>query len=72
MSMDYIRRAYGVPAARGGRVIYTDEAGRAWPGVITSARAGCLVVRMGGRGWVRLHPTWRVTYLQPARGRSEQ
>jgi hypothetical protein len=69
MSMDYIRRTYGVPARRGGRVIYTDTTGKAWPGVITSARNGRLLVRLddnlaGSRARAKLHPTWNVEYLK--------
>ena len=68
--MDYIRRTYGVPAKRGGRVIYTDVHGRAWPGVITSARSGRLLVRLDdnlprSRARAKLHPTWRLEYLTP-------
>lgn len=68
MSMEYIRRAYGVPAKRGMRVRYfgnwTDDFG-----VIISARNGRLRVRMDKpslRGKVLtylLHPTWRIEYL---------
>lgn len=39
MSMDYIRKTYGVPAKRGGRVIYTGSAlHKAIGGTIKSAR----------------------------------
>lgn len=69
MSMDYIRRTYSVPAKRGGRVIYTDDNGKAWPGVITAARYGRLLVRLddnlvGSRARAKLHPTWNVEYLK--------
>lgn len=69
MSMEYIRRTYGVPAKRGGRVVYTDANGRAWPGVITAARSGRLLVRLddnlhSSRARAKLHPTWQVEYLK--------
>ena len=69
MSMEYIRRTYGVPATRGGRVIYTDANGKAWPGVITAARSGRLLVRLddnltSSRARAKLHPTWQVEYLK--------
>lgn len=61
MSLSYIRKMYGVPARRGGRVYYTHE-GRY--GTITSARNGRLRVRLDGdkRPGV-FHPTWRIRYL---------
>ena len=69
MSMDYIRRTYNVPAKRGGRVIYTDANGKAWPGVITAARSGRLLVRLDdnlprSRARAKLHPTWQVEYMK--------
>jgi len=70
MSMEYIRTTYGVPAKRGGRVIYTDSNDRAWPGAITAARNGRLLVRLddnlpNSRARAKLHPTWNVEYLEP-------
>lgn len=71
MSMEYIRRAYGVPAKRGGRIRYTDERGVIWNGRITSARSGRLRVLVDDRvpGYLArmiLHPTYRVEYLEAA------
>ena len=68
MSMEYIRRTYGVPAKRGCRVIYTDAIGIEWHGVITAARSGRLLVRLddnlpSSRARAKLHPTWQVEYL---------
>lgn len=63
MSMDYIRRTYGVPARRGDRIIY---GGITAPiaGTITMADGAYLRVRFDGwKKSVRLHPTWRITYL---------
>ena len=69
MSMDYIRRTYGVPAKRGGRVRYTDAHGYVWNGRITGARNQYLRVLVddrvaGYRGRLLLHPTWQVEYLK--------
>ena len=71
MSMDYIRRTYGVPAKRGGRLIYTDTQGVKFTCTIKSAtNSGHLKVLVddrvqGYRGRMKLHPTWNVEYLQP-------
>ena len=70
MSMDYIRNTYGVPAKRGMRVRYTDQAGTVWNGRITGARNQYLRVLIddrveGYQGRLLLHPTWQVEYLQP-------
>lgn len=71
MSLDYIRKTYGVPAKRGGRIRYRDERGDIFEGRITSARDGRLRVLVddrvpGYRGRLILHPTWRVEYLPAA------
>lgn len=69
MSMEWIRRNYGVPAKRGGRVRFLGYV--AWPeslpaptceGTITSA-SHYLRVRMDDGRRVLLHPTWKVEYL---------
>ena len=57
MSMEYVRRYYGVPAKRGGRVQFFGA-----QGTITSA-THYLRVRMDDGRRVLLHPTWEVTYL---------
>lgn len=67
MSMEYIRRTYGVPAKRGTRIRYTDPGGVTWTGRITSARGQYLRVLVDDRvpGYRRrllLHPAWQVTY----------
>jgi hypothetical protein len=65
MSMDYIRRTYGVPARRGGRIAFTTAA-KAAQGSIVGARGQYLRVRMDGSGMTHsLHPTWMVVYLTP-------
>lgn len=62
MSLAYIRRYYGVPAKRGGRVTY-----KGMPGVITGSSDAHLRVRLDGETEsVILHPTWNVTYGEPA------
>ena len=69
MSMEYIRRAYGVPAKRGGRVIYTDSDGVRFHCTIKSAsNSGRLNVLVddripGYRGRIKLQPTWHVEYV---------
>lgn len=71
MSMDYIRKTYGVPAKRGGRLIYTDSDGVKFYCTIKSAtNSGHLKVLVddrvpGYRGRMKLHPTWNVEYLTP-------
>ena len=71
MSMDYIRKTYGVPARRGGRLIYTDSDGVKFHCTIKSAtNSGHLKVLVddrvpGYRGRMKLHPTWQVEYLTP-------
>ena len=68
MSMDYIRRTYGVPAKRGGRIQYDgwhpDDGPKC--GTITSAtRSGHIRVRFDGeRRTYKLHPTWAVAYMK--------
>jgi hypothetical protein len=64
MSMDYIRRAYGVPAKRGGRVSYT-AAEKAVQGTIVAARGHYLRVRWDESGLTHsMHPTWMLVYLK--------
>ena len=64
MSMEYIRKTYGVPAKRGGRIEFTDLYGAKWRGVIRSASDARLIVRLDGlRINSILHPTWNVQYL---------
>jgi len=71
MSMREIRKTYGVPAKRGGRIEFSSVSDRFLRrGTITSARGAHLRVRWDGdkRTWpAPLHPTWRVRYLDQAR-----
>lgn len=71
MSLEYIRRTYGVPARRGVRVRYTDGAGVIWNCTITSAKGPHLRVLVddrvpGYRGRLILHPTDNLEYVQVA------
>jgi hypothetical protein len=61
--MDYVRRIYGVPAKRGGRVTYTGSAdGKPRRGTITSADHRLLVRLDGDKHPSAFHPTWELTY----------
>lgn len=63
MSMAYIRKTYGVPAKRFGRVEYTGAA-KPQQGTITGAREGYLRIRMDGDNFSQpYHPTWQLRYL---------
>jgi hypothetical protein len=67
VSLDYIRRAYGVPAKRGGRIRFTDARGDVFNCTIKSARGHYLRVLVddrvpGYRGRLTLHPTWQIEY----------
>lgn len=71
MSLEYIRRTYGVPARRGVRVRYTDGAGVIWNCTITSAKGPHLRALVddrvpGYRGRLILHPTDNLEYVQVA------
>ena len=65
MSMDYIRRTYGVQAKRGARVEFSGRHDGPVRGTIVAAKHGHLVVRFDGKSYTsRLHPTWLVRYLE--------
>ena len=61
MSMAYIRDYYGVPAKRGGRVVFNDK-----PGVIVGSRSQYLRIRLDSDPSTQrprtVHPTWRMEY----------
>lgn len=62
MSMDYIRRYYGVPAKRGARITFEGK-----PGVITGSRGQYLIVRLDGDRKADIyHPTWHIEYVKAA------
>lgn len=67
MSLAWIRKTYGVPAKRGGRIRFTLGR-KVWGGTIKSAKNGRLSVqldesRKSCHGRMILHPTWNVEYL---------
>jgi len=68
-SMAYIRKVYGVPAKRGGRVRFTDRAGKPWTGRIKSARGPHLRVAFPEfpRATALLHPTWNLEYMEESK-----
>lgn len=64
MSMDQLRKAYDVPAKRGGRIEFTDTNGSVWRGIIRSERNARLRVTLDGLREISiLHPTWNIKYL---------
>ena len=64
MSMDYIRRTYGVPAKLGGRVQFT-AADHKRCGTIVGARGQYLRVRWDeDKRTTSNHPTWMLAYLE--------
>jgi len=72
MSMDYIRRAYGVPAKRGGRVSFTAGE-KAVQGTIVAARGHYLRVRWDESGLTHsMHPTWMLVYLKTPNDRANR
>lgn len=63
MNMEYIRKTYGIPAKRGGRVEYTGN-GKPELGTITGARNAHLRIRLDGEPRPLVyHPTWELKYL---------
>lgn len=58
--LDYVRRYYDVPAELDRRIVFDGQ-----PVTIVGAEGGRLLVRFGDDdlGCSRLHPTWRVDYL---------
>lgn len=66
--MEWIRKAYGRPAKRGGRVRYLSATGPVL-GTIRSARYGRLMIQLDGdKASVPFHPTWNLEYLEDAHG----
>lgn len=65
MSMEYIRRYYGVPAKRGMTITFQGE-----PCVIVGSQGAHLRVRVSWRKRpVPIHPTWEVVYPDAAGGK---
>lgn len=64
--MDWIRKTYGVPAKKGGRVEYTGG-DKSQFGTIVSASRGYLNIRLdGARHAQPFHPTWELRYIEEA------
>jgi hypothetical protein len=62
--MEYIRKAYGVPAKRGGKVkIITSRNGIEFDGVITGSRGARLRISINKRRSGLYHPTDNIIYL---------
>lgn len=59
--MDYVRKMYGVPAKRGGRICYHGAHGDEY-GTILSAGDN-LRVRMDDSRKLYFHPEWHIEYL---------
>jgi hypothetical protein len=67
-NMDWVRRAYDVPAKRGMRVKYTGE-GRDELGTIRSASNGRLNIQLDGvKHTMPFHPLWKLEYLTAGKG----
>jgi hypothetical protein len=61
--MEYIRRVYGVPAKRGGRIVYGDVSEEVG-GTITGARGSHIRIKLDGSKFSHnFHPTWHIKYL---------
>lgn len=66
--MEWIRKSYGVPAKRGGRVRYLSAGGPVL-GTIRGTRHGRLLVQLDGdKTSLPFHPTWNLEYLEAANG----
>lgn len=69
MSMKHIRQVYGVPAKRGGRVLYRGL----WFGMITGSDGPYIKVRMNGGNRSHLyHPTDHMEYLTTSTSEQEE
>ena len=61
--MMWIRKYFGVPAKRGGRVEFCGGNEPLF-GTITSARNGRLMIMLdGAKTSMPFHPTWKLKYL---------
>jgi hypothetical protein len=65
MSMEYIRKTYGVPAKRGGHILFRKCVHEIpVKGEIVGSRGQYLRVRFPGHVVpLNLHPTWMIEYL---------
>ena len=65
MGLADIRRAYGVAATRGARIVYSPPGCAPKAGRITAARGSYIRVLFDGcRQVANLHPTWCVEYTE--------
>lgn len=72
MSLPYIRKAYGVPAKRGMRVIYSPPNATPISGKIIAGMGGRLRVRPDSGGPVlNLHPTWHIEFVSTPPSRAK-
>ena len=63
--MKRIRKQYGVPIRRGGRVKYTGEGYARYGTVVSAKEDNRIQVRLDGENKARLfHPTWKLEYLK--------
>lgn len=65
MSMEWVRKNYGVPAKRGARVEYAGDNGSGPRlGTILRSAGPRLRIRLDGDDWAGCyHPTWALRYL---------
>ena len=68
MSIDYIRRTYGINCKCGQRVRYSPPGKAPREGKIIGARGECLLIKLDPLpGMIRktspFHPTWCLTFL---------
>lgn len=70
MSMEWVRKNYGVPAKRGGRVEYAGDIGSGKRlGTILRSDGSRLRIRLDGDDWAGIyHPTWALRYLATTEG----
>lgn len=68
MSFEYIRKTYGVPAKRGGKVLIDDGGGGSIPGTLVSADHRVIVRTDCPKARLRFHPDDEaLTYCDPLR-----
>ena len=64
MSMEWVRKNYGVPAKRGGRVEYNGSRSGPRLGTIIASVGPHLRIRLDGdKDALIYHPTWELRYL---------
>lgn len=64
MSMEWVRKNYGIPAKRGGRVEYTGDRSGPRLGTITASVGPRIRIKLDGDDVALIyHPTWEIRYL---------